>query len=112
MPAGRRVYVAWEMDLLAELGFGLDLARCAATGATTDLVYVSPKTGRAVSAAAGEPYRDRLLALPPFLRAEGADVAARAQGRARRARAHRQLPGEPRLHAAWPRLAGRAVSIH
>lgn len=65
------VYVAWEMDLLAELGFGLDLARCAATGATTDLVDVSPKTGRAVCAAAGEPYRDRLLALPPFLRAEG-----------------------------------------
>lgn len=58
--------VRWEMVLLDELGFGLDLASCAATGKTADLSYVSPKSGRAVSAAAGEPYRDRLLALPPF----------------------------------------------
>src|SRR5690606_28377731 len=57
----------WELALLDELGFGLDLARCAATGGNDDLVYVSPKTGRAVSASAGEPYRDRLLPLPPFL---------------------------------------------
>jgi DNA repair protein RecO (recombination protein O) len=60
--------VRWELVLLDELGFGLDLSSCAATGATADLVYVSPKSGRAVSAAAGEPYKDRLLALPPFLR--------------------------------------------
>lgn len=60
-------YVRWELDLLRDLGFGLDLTRCAATGATEDLVYVSPRTGRAVSAAAGEPYRDRLLRLPAFL---------------------------------------------
>jgi DNA repair protein RecO (recombination protein O) len=59
--------VRWEMGLLDELGFGLDLTKCAATGAKQELVYVSPKTGRAVSAAAGEPYRERLLALPPFL---------------------------------------------
>jgi DNA repair protein RecO (recombination protein O) len=59
--------VRWEMVLLDELGFGLDLASCAATGKTADLSYVSPKSGRAVSAAAGAPYRDRLLALPPFL---------------------------------------------
>lgn len=64
------LYVRWEVALLDELGFGLDLASCAATGATTDLIYVSPKTGRAVSAGAGEPYKDRLLALPPFLRGE------------------------------------------
>jgi DNA repair protein RecO (recombination protein O) len=57
----------WEIALLDELGFGLDLARCAATGGNDDLIYVSPKTGRAVSASAGEPYRDRLLALPAFL---------------------------------------------
>lgn len=57
----------WELALLDELGFGLDLSQCAATGANDDLIYVSPKTGRAVSASAGEPYRDRLLALPPFL---------------------------------------------
>jgi DNA repair protein RecO (recombination protein O) len=57
----------FELQLLAELGFGLDLSACAATGDLLDLVYVSPKTGRAVSRAAGEPWRDRLLALPTFL---------------------------------------------
>ena len=62
--------VRWELALLDELGFGLDLSRCAATGSNDALIYVSPKTGRAVSASAGEPYRDRLLALPPFLRGE------------------------------------------
>src|SRR5262245_16296346 len=51
--------VRWELALLDELGFGLDLASCAATGNTTDLIYVSPKSGRAVSAQAGEPYKDR-----------------------------------------------------
>jgi DNA repair protein RecO (recombination protein O) len=61
------VYVRFEAGLLEELGFGLDLSRCAATGAADELVYVSPKTGRAVSRAAGEPYRDRLLPLPAFL---------------------------------------------
>jgi DNA repair protein RecO (recombination protein O) len=74
--------VRWELALLEELGFGLDLTTCAATGATTDLTYVSPKSGRAVSTAAGEPYKERLLALPQFLAGrapEGvsaADVAA------------------------------------
>ncbi len=57
----------WELALLDELGFGLDLTQCAATGVNDDLIYVSPKTGRAVSASAGEPYRDKLLKLPPFL---------------------------------------------
>jgi DNA repair protein RecO (recombination protein O) len=61
------VYVRFEAGLLEELGFGLDLSRCAATGSTEDLIYVSPRTGRAVSRLAGEPYKDRLLALPPFL---------------------------------------------
>ena len=56
--------VRWELALLEELGFGLDLASCAATGQSTDLVYVSPKSGRAVSSEAGEPYKDRLLACP------------------------------------------------
>lgn len=65
--------VRLELAVLAELGFGLDLAQCAATGGTQELVYVSPKSGRAVSRAAGEPYKDRLLALPAFLR-EGAVV--------------------------------------
>ena len=61
------LFVRWEIGLLNELGFGLDLARCAATGTADDLVYVSPRTGRAVSRDAGAPYRDRLLRLPPFL---------------------------------------------
>jgi DNA repair protein RecO (recombination protein O) len=61
------VFVRFEAGLLEELGFGLDLSRCAATGSTDDLVYVSPKTGRAVSRAAGEPYKARLLMLPPFM---------------------------------------------
>lgn len=60
--------VRWEMGLLDELGFGLDLARCAATGGRDNLVYVSPKTGRAVSHDAGFAYHDRLLALPAFLK--------------------------------------------
>ena len=64
-------YVEWELALLAELGFGLDLSRCAATGERAALVYVSPKSGQAVSAAAGEPYRDRLLPLPAFLLPDG-----------------------------------------
>jgi DNA repair protein RecO (recombination protein O) len=61
------LFVRFELAVLAELGFGLDLARCAATNSTEDLAYVSPKSGRAVCAMAGEPYRDRLLALPAFL---------------------------------------------
>jgi DNA repair protein RecO (recombination protein O) len=61
------VFVRFEIGLLEELGFGLDLTRCAATGRTDELIYVSPRTGRAVSREAGRPYADRLLALPPFL---------------------------------------------
>src|ERR1700716_77504 len=60
--------VKFELAMLTELGFGLDLENCAATGETADLVYVSPKSGGAVSRTAGEPYRDRLLRLPAFLR--------------------------------------------
>jgi DNA repair protein RecO (recombination protein O) len=59
--------VRWELALLDELGFGLDLSQCAATGVNDQLVYVSPKSGRAVSASAGEPYREKLLTLPQFL---------------------------------------------
>lgn len=60
--------VRWELGLLDELGFGLDLSRCAATGSVDELVYVSPKSGKAVSAGAGAPYAARLLRLPPFLK--------------------------------------------
>jgi DNA repair protein RecO (recombination protein O) len=62
--------IKFELAMLAELGFGLDLENCAATGATSDLAYVSPKSGGAVSRQAGEAWRDRLLRLPPFLRQE------------------------------------------
>ena len=61
----------FELAMLGELGFGLDLDQCAATGASADLVYVSPKSGRAVSRLAGDPWRERLLRLPAFLRQEG-----------------------------------------
>jgi DNA repair protein RecO (recombination protein O) len=60
--------IRFELAMLAELGFGLDLETCAATGTTSELIYVSPKSGGAVSRAAGEPWRDRLLRLPAFLR--------------------------------------------
>jgi DNA repair protein RecO (recombination protein O) len=71
----------FELLLLAELGFGLDLNSCAATGTTADLVYVSPRSGRAVSRAAGEAYRDKLMPLPAFfgneaVPATAADLAA------------------------------------
>lgn len=59
--------VRYELLLLSELGFGLDLASCAATGAAADLAWVSPKSGQAVSREAGAPYADRLLPLPRFL---------------------------------------------
>lgn len=68
--------VRFEVALLAELGFGLSLHACAATGSNDGLVYVSPKSGRAVSASAGEPFRDRLLALPPFLLDAGSALRA------------------------------------
>ena len=66
----------WELGLLSELGFGLTLDRCAATGARKNLIYVSPKSAQAVSAEAGEPYKDKLLMLPPFLRGVLADTTS------------------------------------
>lgn len=61
-------YVRWEADLLAGLGYGFDLSACAVTGQTEELLYVSPRSGRAVSKEGAGPYIDRLLALPAFLR--------------------------------------------
>ena len=66
--------VRWELALLEEFGFGLDFTACAATGSNDDLIYVSPRSGRAVSASAGEPYRDRLLMLPGFLKGRAGGV--------------------------------------
>lgn len=61
------IFVRWELGLLQELGFGLDLGQCVATGTRDDLAYVSPRSGGAVSRGAGDPYRNRLFRLPPFL---------------------------------------------
>lgn len=63
----QKSYVLLELELLTQLGFGLDLTCCAATGAAEDLIYVSPKSGRAVCREAGKPYSDKLLKLPEFL---------------------------------------------
>ena len=70
------VFVRFEAGLLQDLGFGMDLSKCAATGSVDDLIYVSPRTGRAVSRQAGEPYKDRLLALPPFMLSAQTGLAA------------------------------------
>ncbi len=94
-PGWETAYVMWERDLLAELGFGLDLTSCAATGDTEALVWVSPKTGRAVSRAAGEPWRDRLLPLPAFLLPDGG-----------------QGTGAPSEIAQGLRLTGHFLSAH
>lgn len=64
-------YLKWEMALLEEMGFGLDLRTCAATGSTENLIYVSPKTGRAVSGAGAGAWAARMLPLPPVMKAEG-----------------------------------------
>ncbi|WP_137388101.1 DNA repair protein RecO [Rhodoligotrophos defluvii] len=70
--------VRWELGLLQELGFGLDLTRCAGGGPDTNLAFVSPRSGRAVSAEMGGPYANRMLRLPGFLRPGGsADYALR-----------------------------------
>lgn len=69
-------YAEWELTLLEEIGYGLDLATCAATGTAQELIYVSPRSGRAVSRAAGAPYADKLLPLPAPLRLGGPATAA------------------------------------
>ena len=112
------LYVRWELGLLGELGFGLDLTACAATGRNDQLAYVSPRSGRAVSLAAGEPYRDRLLALPEFLIVNGrpGDDGEIAEGlRLTGYFLEKHVFGEPRaaLPEARRRLAerlGRRVS--
>ena len=79
-PSGAgELYVRFELAVLNDLGFGLDLLQCAATGSREELEFVSPKSGRAVSRAAGLPYRDKLFHLPEFLR-EGSRTAADREG--------------------------------
>jgi len=66
-PGWQESYILLELELLAQLGFGLELSSCAATGLLEDLIYVSPKSGRAVCRDAGLPYHDKLLTLPSFI---------------------------------------------
>lgn len=108
-PLWAAIYVRWELGLLDALGFGLDLSNCAVTGGQEDLVFVSPRTGRAVSAEAAEPYRDRLLPLPGFL-VGGAEPDDRAIAAGLRLCAHfleRHVmhPMDRQLPAARLRLA-------
>ncbi|MDL2399994.1 DNA repair protein RecO [Rhizobium mayense] len=74
MDAGE-LFVRFELAVLNDLGFGLDLTACAATGVRDDLAFVSPKTGRAVCRSAGLPWADKMLALPPFLAAGSVEAA-------------------------------------
>jgi DNA repair protein RecO (recombination protein O) len=108
-PAG---YAAWELALLAELGFGLDLSGCALTGAAEGLAFVSPRTGRAVSAAAAGAWADRLLPLPGFLAASGRPAAPEDVAAALRLTGHfleaRVAPGLPR--GLLPSARARAVA--
>lgn len=69
------LYARFELGLLSALGYGLDLSRCAVTGATDNLAWVSPRTGRAATFEAGEPHKDVLLRLPPFLLDAEAELA-------------------------------------
>jgi len=106
-------YAVWELKLLGELGFGLDLSVCAVTGADQELVWVSPRSGRAVSRAAGAPWAGRLLPLPAFLR-EGwtAPPPPQALASALALSGHfleaRVAPGLPR--GVLPGARGRAVA--
>ena len=75
--AAAPMVVRFELQLLSELGFGLDLEQCASTGTRDDLIYVSPKSGRAVSREAGEPWADKMLRLPAFLHERDAQPAGR-----------------------------------
>ncbi|MEZ5669552.1 MAG: DNA repair protein RecO [Alphaproteobacteria bacterium] len=111
-PDWRAAYVAWEVDYLAELGFGLDLSECAVTGETDGLVFVSPRTGRAVSGAGAGRFADRLLPLPAFLHTPGAAADAEAIADGLRLTghfldAHIFQPPERRMPEARARLVDR-----
>lgn len=105
--------VRWEATLLAELGYGMDLSACAVTGATSDLGFVSPRTGRAVSEAAAGAWAPRLLRLPGFLAGGNASEAAdwrdglRLTGHflERDAFGHRHRPLPAARHMLYDRVA-------
>jgi DNA repair protein RecO (recombination protein O) len=112
-PEWLAAYVRWEIDLLAELGFGLDLARCAVTGEDTDLAWVSPKSGRAVSRQAGARWRERLLDLPAFLTLggdcsrSGALAGLKLAGHFLERHVFAQRPGSGGIPAARERFVAR-----
>jgi DNA repair protein RecO (recombination protein O) len=116
-PVWQARYVWWEVALLAELGFGLDLSRCALSGAREGLAFVSPRTGRAASAEAGAPWQAQLFPLPAFLAKPGTPSESAAATRsglaltghflARHVFVHRHA-GEP---AARGRLIGRLGQV-
>lgn len=111
-PGWPALYLHWEMALLEELGFGLDLARCAVTGSRDDLAFVSPRTGRAVSRRGAGGWADRLLPLPPGLLGQGPLLAGElAQGLA--ITGHflgRELPGL-RGRLALPAARHRLIDL-
>jgi len=111
-------YLRWEMTLLAALGYGLDLSRCAVTGATEGLAFVSPRSGRAVRADAAGAYADRMLPLPPMMRDPGARGGAADWVAALRVTGHflerdafgtHHRPVPAARQALLDRLAGRAA---
>jgi DNA repair protein RecO (recombination protein O) len=110
------VFVRWELGLLQELGFGLDLGQCAATGSRDDLVYVSPRSGGAVSRAAGAPYAERLFRLPQFLigaqagAANPADVAEGLKITGHFLERHLYAPHDKHLPDARIRLMERVAA--
>jgi len=115
-PDWSAAYALWEMALLRDMGYGLDLSSCAATGVTDDLTHVSPKSGRAVSRDAARPYIDRLFALPDFMKAgdatgaSAADVAGALRLTAHFFDTHVFKPHQRKLPAARMRFAERLQS--
>ena len=89
-----RLMIRFELAILEELGFGLDLGKCVATGSKAELVWVSPKSGRAVSREAGKPWEGQLLPLPPFLLDEKSRTLLAAEGRQAEAASMANLLGE------------------
>lgn len=111
--ARRVAYARWEIALLSELGFGLDLGTCAATGARTDLAFVSPRSGRAVSREAGVPYADRLLPLPGFLGEGGSEASTGAFSDALTMTGHflNRWAGQPLGMKALPPARDRLLAL-
>ncbi len=118
----QETYVKLELEILSQSGFGLDLKTCAATGSADNLTYVSPKSGRAVSRDAGEPYKEKLLELPSFLHpereAEGSKIPRLARDERKETLAGLRLTGyflDSRLVAPHgrklPAARGRLVAM-